>query len=62
MIRKAIYSRSIVQALMAATVRAGYEPQSALLVDFASDASALLSTGVDALAGYRHPNRKHSWL
>ncbi len=49
--QKGYYSRSIVQALMAATVRAGYEPQSALLVDFASDASAVLSTGIDALAG-----------
>ena len=49
--QKGYYSRSVVQALMAATVRAGYQPQPALLVDFASDASAVLSTGIDAKAG-----------
>lgn len=49
--QKGYYSRSVVQALMAATVRAGYQPQPTLLVDFASDASAVLSTGIDARAG-----------
>lgn len=49
--QKGYYSRSVVQALMAATRRAGYTPQPALLVDFASDASAVLSTGTDARAG-----------
>ncbi|MGS7251018.1 M28 family peptidase [Pseudomonas anuradhapurensis] len=49
--QKGYYSRSVVQALMAATRRAGYAPQPALLVDFASDASAVLSTGTDARAG-----------
>ncbi|AUY32869.1 M28 family peptidase [Pseudomonas soli] len=49
--QKGYYSRSVVQALMAATHKAGYRPQPALLVDFASDASAVLSTGTDARAG-----------
>ncbi len=49
--QKGYYSRSVVQALMAATRRAGYAPQPALLVDFASDASAVLSAGTDARAG-----------
>lgn len=49
--QKGYYSRAVVQALMAATRRAGYTPQPALLVDFASDASAVLSTGIDARAG-----------
>lgn len=49
--QKGYYSRAVVQALIAASRRAGYAPQSALLVDFASDASAVLSTGIDAQAG-----------
>lgn len=49
--QKGYYSRPVVQALIAASRRAGYAPQSALLVDFASDASAVLSTGIDAQAG-----------
>lgn len=49
--QKGYYSRSVVQALMAATRRAGFTPQPALLADFASDASAVLSTGTDAWAG-----------
>ncbi|MDF3172129.1 M42 family peptidase [Pseudomonas sp. ER28] len=49
--QKGYYSRQVVQALIAATHRAGYTPQVALLVDFASDASAVLSTGTDARAG-----------
>ncbi|AXQ47783.1 M28 family peptidase [Pseudomonas vlassakiae] len=49
--QKGYYSRTVVQALIAASRRAGYAPQSALLVDFASDASAVLSTGIDAQAG-----------
>ncbi|RCL28508.1 peptidase M42 [Pseudomonas sp. AFG_SD02_1510_Pfu_092] len=49
--QKGYYSRSVVQALIAATRRAGYTPQPALLVDFASDASAVLSSGTDARAG-----------
>lgn len=49
--QKGYYSRTVVQALIAASRRAGYAPQSALLVDFASDASAVLSKGIDAEAG-----------
>lgn len=49
--QKGYYSRTVVQALMTAAWRAGYVPQTALLVDFASDASAVLSTGIDAKAG-----------
>jgi len=49
--QKGYYTRSVVQALLAATRRAGYAPQAALLVDFASDASAVLSMGLDAKAG-----------
>ncbi|MNO98494.1 hypothetical protein D3C76_902420 [compost metagenome] len=41
----------MVQGLIAAGRKAGYEPQAALLVDFASDASAVLSAGIDARAG-----------
>lgn len=48
---KGYYSRSVVQGLIAASHRAGYNPQSALLLDFASDASAVLSAGIDAKAG-----------
>lgn len=49
--QKGYYSRSVVQGLLAACTRAGYDPQAALLVDFASDASAVLSSGIDARAG-----------
>ncbi|MFI8556296.1 M42 family peptidase [Pseudomonas putida] len=49
--QKGYYSRTVVQGLIAAGRKAGYEPQAALLVDFASDASAVLSTGIDARAG-----------
>lgn len=49
--QKGYYSRTVVQGLIAAGRRAGYEPQAALLVDFASDASAVLSAGIDARAG-----------
>ena len=49
--QKGYYTRSVVQALLGASRRAGYEPQSALLVDFASDASAVMSMGIAARAG-----------
>lgn len=49
--QKGYYSRTVVQGLIAAGRKAGYEPQAALLVDFASDASAVLSAGIDARAG-----------
>lgn len=49
--QKGYYTRSVVDALIAASRRAGYEPQVALLVDFASDASAVLSQGTVARAG-----------
>ncbi|MDM9594564.1 M28 family peptidase [Pseudomonas guariconensis] len=49
--QKGLYSRSVVHGLMAAAQRAGYRPQAALLVDFASDASAVMSAGVAAQAG-----------
>lgn len=42
---KGHYSRSVTDALIAAGRDAGYEPQVALLIDFASDASAILSVG-----------------
>ncbi|MCQ9136958.1 hypothetical protein, partial [Streptomyces hilarionis] len=40
-----------VKSLAAAAARCGYTPQYALLVDFASDASAVLSNGSSAKAG-----------
>jgi len=49
--QKGYYSRTVVQDLIAACRRAGHEAQCALLVDFASDASAVLSAGIDARAG-----------
>ncbi|UUD64634.1 M42 family peptidase [Pseudomonas seleniipraecipitans] len=49
--QKGYYSRSVVSALIKATEHAGYSPQVALLVDFASDASAILNAGVVAHAG-----------
>ncbi|WP_431033555.1 M42 family peptidase [Pseudomonas yamanorum] len=42
---KGHYSRPVTDALIAAVRNAGYEPQVALLIDFASDASAILSVG-----------------
>ncbi|TLG90238.1 M42 family metallopeptidase, partial [Pseudomonas edaphica] len=48
---KGYYTRDIVMALAAAAERCGYSPQYALLVDFASDASAVLSNGSSARAG-----------
>jgi len=49
--QKGYYSRTVVQGLIAAGLKAGFKPQSALLVDFASDASAVMSAGIDARAG-----------
>lgn len=49
--QKGYYSRTVVQGLIAASLKAGYEPQAALLVDFASDASAVMSAGINARAG-----------
>ncbi len=49
--QKGYYTRAVVDALIAASRRAGYEPQVALLLDFASDASAVLSQGTVARAG-----------
>jgi len=48
---KGHYSRSVTDDLIAATHAAGYKPQVALLVDFASDASAILSVGAMGRAG-----------
>jgi putative aminopeptidase FrvX len=48
---KGYYSREVVEALATAAERAGYVPQIALLVDFASDASAVMSNGISAKAG-----------
>jgi putative aminopeptidase FrvX len=49
--QKGYYTRSVVDALINAARRAGHEPQVALLVDFASDASAVLGAGISARAG-----------
>ena len=49
--QKGYYTRSVVDALIKAAQRAGYHPQVALLVDFASDASAILNSGIAARAG-----------
>ncbi|WP_238938661.1 M42 family peptidase [Pseudomonas typographi] len=48
---KGPYSRSVTDALIGAGERSGYTPQVALLVDFASDASAILASGVIGRAG-----------
>lgn len=48
---KGYYTRSVVDELISATRAAGYDPQVALLVDFASDASAVMSVGLAARAG-----------
>lgn len=49
--QKGYYTPAVVTALMQAAQRAGYQPQAALLVDFASDASAVMSSGIAARAG-----------
>ena len=49
--QKGVYTRRVVQDLNAACKRAGYEAQLALLVDFASDASAVMGVGSAARAG-----------
>ncbi|WP_248730353.1 M42 family peptidase [Pseudomonas sp. MWU13-2517] len=49
--QKGYYTRSVVTDLAAAAERCGYSPQYALLVDFASDASAVMSNGTSAQAG-----------
>lgn len=48
---KGHYTRSVTDRLIAATQRAGYTPQVGLLVDFASDVSAILSIGGLGQAG-----------
>lgn len=48
---KGYYTREVVTSLAAAAQACGYIPQYALLVDFASDASAVLSNGSSAKAG-----------
>lgn len=48
---KGHYTRSVTDRLIASTTNAGYLPQVALLVDFASDASAILSSGALGKAG-----------
>jgi len=49
--QKGYYSRGVVMALADAAKRCGFDPQFALLVDFASDASAVMSSGISAQAG-----------
>ncbi|MFK3943663.1 M42 family peptidase [Pseudomonas monteilii] len=49
--QKGYYTPAVVTSLMRAARRAGYAPQAALLVDFASDASAIMSSGIAARAG-----------
>ena len=49
--QKGYYSRGVVIALAEAAKRCGLNPQFALLVDFASDASAVTSSGISAQAG-----------
>ncbi|UOK36118.1 M28 family peptidase [Pseudomonas palleroniana] len=49
--QKGYYTRAVVTGLAAAAERCGYSPQYALLVDFASDASAVMSNGTSAKAG-----------
>lgn len=48
---KGYYSRHVTDRLLRAAERCQYQPQAALLVDFASDASALLSHGEAARVG-----------
>ena len=48
---KGYYSRHVTDRLLRAAERCQYQPQAALLVDFASDASALLSHGEAAQVG-----------
>ena len=48
---KGYYSRHVTDRLLPAAERCQYQPQAALLVDFASDASALLSHGEAAQVG-----------
>ena len=48
---KGHYTRAVTDRLIAATEAAGYTPKVALLVDFASDASAILSSGAMGKAG-----------
>ncbi|MCP1511069.1 M42 family peptidase [Pseudomonas rhodesiae] len=48
---KGYYTREVVTSLASAAEACGYSPQYALLVDFASDASAVLSNGSSAEAG-----------
>ncbi|WP_462384137.1 zinc-binding metallopeptidase family protein [Pseudomonas sp. Marseille-QA0892] len=48
---KGYYSRAVTQGLLSAAKRCGYSPQAALLVEFASDASAVMATGIAARAG-----------
>ena len=49
--QKGYYSRHVVTALATAAKDCGFDPQFALLVDFASDASAVMSSGISAHAG-----------
>ncbi|WP_448681124.1 M28 family peptidase [Pseudomonas nicosulfuronedens] len=44
--QKAYYTRAVAEQLYRAGVRSGYQPQYALLLDFASDASAVLASGI----------------
>ncbi|MBT2342009.1 MULTISPECIES: M28 family peptidase [Pseudomonas] len=48
---KGCYSRDVVDQLYRAGERCGLEPQFALLVDFASDASAIMGSGISAKGG-----------
>lgn len=48
---KAYYTRTIAERLQRAAERCGYSPQFALLVDFSSDASAVLASGISAQTG-----------
>lgn len=49
--QKAYYTRAVAEQLHRAAVRCGYQPQFALLLDFASDASAVLAGGVCPQSG-----------
>lgn len=49
--QKAYYTRAVAEQLNRAGVRCGYQPQFALLLDFASDASAVLASGVCPQSG-----------
>ncbi|WP_416146417.1 hypothetical protein [Pseudomonas paralactis] len=46
-----MFNNAQVTGLAAAAQRCGYAPQYALLVDFASDASAVMSNGTSPCAG-----------